>query len=45
MAILFFVDGASRHLVYFDNLKEDSGYAGAIESDSKSLLSSHVERA
>lgn len=36
----FFVDGTSRHLVYFDKLKEDSGYAGVIESSSQTLLSS-----
>jgi hypothetical protein len=39
------VDGTSRHLVYFDRLKEDAGYAEAIESSSKHLVSSHaVER-
>ena len=25
-----FVDGTSRHLVHFDRLKDDAGYAGAI---------------
>jgi len=30
-ALLFFFDGTSRHLTYFDELKKDSGYAGAIE--------------
>ncbi|MDA2930863.1 hypothetical protein MYX84_13115 [Acidobacteria bacterium AH-259-O06] len=38
----FFLDGSSRHLVYFDALKEDAAYAGAIETDSKALLSSHA---
>ena len=28
--ICFFVDGTSSHLVYFDDLKEDDGYAAAI---------------
>ena len=28
--LCFFVDGTSRHLVHFDRLKEDAGYAGAI---------------
>ena len=28
----FLVDGTSRHLVYFDSVKEDDGYAGAIET-------------
>ena len=38
----FFLDGTSRHLVYFDALKQDEGYAGAIETGSKALLSSHA---
>lgn len=37
-----FVDGTSRHLVHFDILKEDAGYAGTIESSQKNLLSSHA---
>ena len=37
-----FVDGTSRHLVHFDVLREDAGYAGAIESRQESLLSSHA---
>jgi hypothetical protein len=36
-----FVDGTSRHLVYYDRLKEDAGYAGAIESTSEEMVSSH----
>jgi len=39
--LCFFVDGTSRHLVYFDRLKEDAGYAGAIESTLERLVSSH----
>lgn len=39
--LCFFVDGTSRHLVYFDRLKEDAGYAGAIESTPEQLVSSH----
>src|SRR5512139_3895076 len=27
----FFYDGTSRHLVYFDQLKRDAGYAAVIE--------------
>ena len=38
----FFLDGTSRHLVYFDALKQDEGYAGAIETGPKALLSSHA---
>ena len=38
----FFLDGTSRHLVYFDALKQDEGYAGALETGSKALLSSHA---
>jgi len=40
--LCFFVDGTSRHLTYFDRLKRDKGYAGAIESDSATMLSSHA---
>lgn len=37
-----FVDGTSRHLVHFDELREDAGYAGTIESKLEGLLSSHA---
>ena len=39
--LCFFVDGTSRHLVYFDSLKRDEGYASAIESAPEGMLSSH----
>ena len=29
----FFLDGTSRHLVRFDELKQDEGYAAAIETE------------
>jgi hypothetical protein len=38
----FFLDGTSRHLVYFDALKGDEGYAAAIESNQGAMLSSHA---
>jgi hypothetical protein len=38
----FFLDGTSRHLVAFDRVKEDEGYAGAIESKPGAMLSSHA---
>ena len=38
----FFMDGTSRHLVYFDRLKEDEGYAGSIETKPEQMLSSHA---
>ena len=38
----FFVDGTSRHLVHFDALCQDEGYARVIESDPKAMLSSHA---
>ena len=41
-AICFFIDGTSRHLVYFDHLKQDGGYAGTIESSMEDMASSHV---
>jgi hypothetical protein len=37
----FFMDGTSRHLVHFDALCRDGGYAGAIESKPAAMLSSH----
>lgn len=39
--LCYFVDGTSRHLVYFDSLKEDEGYAGVIESAPSAMVSSH----
>ena len=38
----FFIDGTSRHLTYFDTLKEDEGYAKSIETDPVNMLSSHA---
>ncbi len=38
----FFMDGTSRHLVFFDTLKKDEGYAGSIETDPADMLSSHA---
>ncbi len=35
----FFLDGTSSSLSYFDDLKEDQGYAAAIESRKEDLLS------
>ena len=37
-----FVDGTSRHLVHYDRIKEDTGYAGVIESTPATLMSSHA---
>jgi len=38
----FLVDGTSRHLVYWDALKKDAGYAGAIETAPEQMASSHT---
>jgi len=38
----FLVDGTSRHLAYFDHLRDDAGYAGVIESAPETLLSCHA---
>lgn len=38
----FLMDGTSRHLVYFDHLKKDAGYAGSIETDMEEMASSHM---
>jgi hypothetical protein len=37
----FLFDGTSRHLVHFDALKKDPGYAAGIETSSDNMLSSH----
>ncbi len=39
--LCFFYDGTSRHLVYFDQLKKDEGYAAVIENRPEDMLSSH----
>ncbi len=38
----FFLDGTSRHLVHFDALKRDEGYAAGIETEPEQMLSSHA---
>jgi hypothetical protein len=40
--LCFFFDGTSRHLVRFDALKADAGYAGAIETAPEHMASSHT---
>jgi len=37
----FLIDGTSRHLTYFDELKKDAGYAGVIETAPENMVSSH----
>ncbi|MGB9628976.1 MAG: IS1380 family transposase, partial [Thermodesulfobacteriota bacterium] len=37
----FFYDGTSRHLVYFDQLKRDEGYAAVVENTSEEMVCSH----
>jgi len=37
----FFMDATSRHLLHFDTLKQDEGYAGSIETEPEYMLSSH----
>jgi hypothetical protein len=39
--LCFFVDGSSRHLTYFDQISQDEGYAGGIETDPADMASSH----
>jgi hypothetical protein len=39
--LCFMVDGTSRRLTYFDQLAEDGGYAGSIETDPVAMASSH----
>jgi len=38
----FFLDGTSRHLVRFDELKRNDGYAAAIETQAEQMASSHA---
>lgn len=40
--LCFLLDGTSRHLVHFDALKKDEGYAGAIEMAPERMASSHM---
>lgn len=40
--ICFLIDGTSRHLSYFDQLKVDKGYAEVIETDPSDMASSHA---
>jgi len=39
--LCFMVDGTSRHLVYFDQLSKDAGYAASIETDMEKMAASH----
>jgi hypothetical protein len=39
--LCFFYDGTSRHLVYFDQLKKDEGYAAVIENNLEEMVCSH----
>jgi hypothetical protein len=39
--LCFFVDGTSRRLTYFDQLSQDAGYAGSIETPTRHMASSH----
>ena len=39
--LCFFVDGTSRRLTYFDQLSQDEGYAGSIETPTSNMASSH----
>lgn len=42
--ICFFFDGTDFHMTRFDHLKEDSGYAGIIETGEKHMISSHTAK-
>ncbi|MBD3265191.1 hypothetical protein GF373_00850 [bacterium] len=39
--LCYLMDGTSRNLTYFDQLKNDPGYAASLEFDSNEMLSSH----
>ena len=40
--VCWFVDGTSRHIAYFDRLKEDEGYAAGLENAPEDMASSHT---
>lgn len=40
--ICFIMDGTSRHLSWFDTIKQDEGYALSIETSPQDLASSHL---
>jgi hypothetical protein len=40
--LCFLFDGTSRHLTYFDHLKQETGYAAAIETSPSKMASSHT---
>jgi hypothetical protein len=39
--LCFLFDGTSRHLTHFDQIRQDEGYAGSIETDKGCMASSH----
>lgn len=39
--LCFMADGTSRHVTYFDQLADDPGYAGSIETEMPQMASSH----
>lgn len=39
--ICFLADGTSSHISYFDDLRDDQGYAAGIEVSPEEMLSSH----
>lgn len=42
--ISFFFDGTDFHMTRFDQLKNDPGYAGAIETEREDMISSHTAK-
>jgi hypothetical protein len=40
----YFIDGTSRHLVHFDRVSRAEGYAAAIETEPRRMLSSHAAK-
>src|SRR5229473_3208239 len=40
--LCFFFDGTSRHMNYFDQLQEDTGYAAVLEVPEAQMASSHA---
>src|SRR5207253_2477459 len=40
--LYFFFDGTSRHLTYFDELRQEQGYQAVVEMPAKHMASSHA---
>jgi len=42
--VCYFFDGTDLHMSRFDHLKQDTGYAGVIETEAEEMISSHTAK-